>query len=178
MNALRPRQICSHFADVIFKYIFLKKNIEISGKISLKFVPMVRTNNIPALVQIMVWCWPGDKSLSEAVMVSLLTHICVTWPQLNSFLVLRRKIPQVRGQWHVLMFRFLARYIKYYVKWCAHIFPYREFHRSGPRFNINIVFPGKGFSSLKIRFSFQRKFSWTVVEFGTWIHNYVPRNYK
>ena len=29
----------------------------------------------------MAWRRPGDKSLSEPMMVSLLTHICVTWPQ-------------------------------------------------------------------------------------------------
>ena len=29
----------------------------------------------------MAWRRPGDKPLSEPVMVSLLTHICVTWPQ-------------------------------------------------------------------------------------------------
>ena len=38
-------------------------------------------NNIPALVQIMVWRQPGDKPLSEPMMVSLLRHICVTRPQ-------------------------------------------------------------------------------------------------
>ena len=38
-------------------------------------------NNIPALVQIMAWRRPGDKPLSEPMMVRLLTHICVTWPQ-------------------------------------------------------------------------------------------------
>ena len=38
-------------------------------------------NNITALVQIMVWRRPGDKPLSESMMVSLLTHICVSRPQ-------------------------------------------------------------------------------------------------
>ena len=38
-------------------------------------------NNIPALVQIMAWRRPGDKPLSEPMVVSLLTHICVTRPQ-------------------------------------------------------------------------------------------------
>ena len=38
-------------------------------------------NNIPALVQIMAWRRPGDKPLSERMIVSLLTHICVTRPQ-------------------------------------------------------------------------------------------------
>ena len=50
-------------------------------EISLKFVSNIRINNIPALVQIMAWCRPGDKPLSESMMVSLLTHICVTRPQ-------------------------------------------------------------------------------------------------
>ena len=31
-------------------------------------------NNIPALVLIMDWHWPGDKPLSEPMMVSLLMH--------------------------------------------------------------------------------------------------------
>ena len=36
---------------------------------------------IPALVQIMAWQRPGDKPLSEPIVVSLLMYICVTWPQ-------------------------------------------------------------------------------------------------
>ena len=43
--------------------------------------PRVPINNIPALVQIMAWRRPGDKPLSEPMMVNLLTHICVTRPQ-------------------------------------------------------------------------------------------------
>ena len=80
-NTLRPRQNGRHFADDIFKCIFLNEDIWIAIKISLKFVPKVRINNIPALVQIMAWCRPGDKPLAEPMMVSLLTHICVTRPQ-------------------------------------------------------------------------------------------------
>ena len=80
-NTLRPRRNRRHFADNIFKCIFENENERISPRISLKFVPKVGINNIPALVQIMAWRRPGDKSLSEPMMVSLLTHICVTWPQ-------------------------------------------------------------------------------------------------
>ena len=47
----------------------------------LGFVPKGRINNIPSLVQIMAWRWPGDKPLSEPMMVRLPTHICVTRPQ-------------------------------------------------------------------------------------------------
>ena len=81
INTLRPRQNRRHFADDIFKSIFLNENTRISLKISLKFVPKVRINNIPPLVQIMAWRLPGDKPLSEPMMVRLLTHICVTRPQ-------------------------------------------------------------------------------------------------
>ena len=69
------------FADDIFKHIFLNENARISIKISLKFVPKGPINNIPALVQIMAWCRPGDKPLSEPRIESPLTHICVTRPQ-------------------------------------------------------------------------------------------------
>ena len=80
-NTLRPRQNGSHFADDIFKCIFLNENIWISIKISLKFVPKGPINNIPALDQIMAWRRLGDKPLSQPMMVILLTHICVTRPQ-------------------------------------------------------------------------------------------------
>ena len=80
-NTLRPRQNGRHFADDTFKPIFLNENIRISIKISLNFVPEIPINNIPALVQIMAWRRPGDKPLSEPMMVCLLTHICVTRPQ-------------------------------------------------------------------------------------------------
>ena len=70
-----------HFADDIFKCIFLNENAWISLEISLKYVPKVQINNIAALVQIMAWRRPGNKPLSEPMVVSLLTHICVTRPQ-------------------------------------------------------------------------------------------------
>ena len=81
VNTLRPRQDGRHFPDDIFKCIFFNENVEISIKISLKFVPKGSINNIPALVQKMAWHRPGDKPLSEAMMVSLLAHICVSRPQ-------------------------------------------------------------------------------------------------
>ena len=81
INTLRPRQNGRRFADDVFKCIFLNENVWISLKISLKFVPKVPINNIPALVQILAWRRWGDKPLSEPMMVSLLTHICVTRPQ-------------------------------------------------------------------------------------------------
>ena len=67
--------------DDIFKCIFLKENISIQIQISSKFVPRRPINNMPALVLIMAWRRPGDKPLSEPMMISLPTHICVTRPQ-------------------------------------------------------------------------------------------------
>ena len=80
-NILRPRQNGRRFADDVFKSIFLCENVWNLIKISLKFVPKGQINNIPSLVQIMAWRRPGDKPLSEAMMVSLLMHICITPPQ-------------------------------------------------------------------------------------------------
>ena len=81
INTLRPRQNGHHFTDDIFKCIFFNENVWISLKISLKFVPNIWINHIPALVQIMAWCRPGDKPLSEPMMICLLKQICVTRPQ-------------------------------------------------------------------------------------------------
>ena len=72
---------CIFFNGNIFKCIFLNENVRISIKISLKFVPKGPINNISALIQIMAWRRSGDKPLSEAMVFSLLMHICLTWPQ-------------------------------------------------------------------------------------------------
>ena len=86
-NILRPSQNGRHFSYDIFKRIFVSVNVWIPLKFSLKFVFKGAFNNIPALVQIMVWRLPGDKQLSATMMVCLPTHICVTRPQwvLNQF---------------------------------------------------------------------------------------------
>ena len=67
-NTLRPKQDDRHFPDNILKCIFLNENVQISIKISLKFIPKGSINNIPALVQIMALRRPGDKTLSEPMM--------------------------------------------------------------------------------------------------------------
>ena len=81
VHTLTPRQNGRNFADDTFKRIFFKENGRISIEISLKFVPKGPIKNIPALVQIMATRRPGDKPLSEPMMVSLPTHICVIPPQ-------------------------------------------------------------------------------------------------
>ena len=80
INTLRPRQNGRHFPEDIFKWIFFNKNVWISINISLTFVPRGSIKNIPTLVQV-AWRRPGDKPLSEPMMVKLPTHICVTQPE-------------------------------------------------------------------------------------------------
>ena len=80
VNTLKPKQNDSHIPDDIFTYIFMKEKAWISIKISLNFGSRGRINNIPALFQIMAWYRPGDRQLSEPVMVRLLSHIYVTRP--------------------------------------------------------------------------------------------------
>ena len=81
LNTLRPRQNGGRFADDILDCVLLNENVWISIKISLKFLPKGPINNIPALVPIMTLRRPGDKPLSEPMMMSLLTHISTTRPQ-------------------------------------------------------------------------------------------------
>ena len=81
INTLRPRQDGRHFADDIFTCIFFNENCCILIRFSLKYVRKGPIDNNPALVQIMAWRRPGDKPLSEPMMVRLQTHICVTRPQ-------------------------------------------------------------------------------------------------
>ena len=69
LNALRQRENGRHLPDNIFKCIFFLNE---NALISLKFVPMGPINNIPALVRIMAWHPPGNKSLSEPMVVSLM----------------------------------------------------------------------------------------------------------
>ena len=75
IDTLRLRQDGQDSPDDIFKCIFLNKNVWISVKISLKCVHKGPINNIQALVQIMAWCQPVNKPLSEPMMVSLMMLI-------------------------------------------------------------------------------------------------------
>ena len=78
IKTLRPKKNGWHFSDDIF----LNENIQILIIIWLKFVHGVQINNTQALVQIIAWCRPGDKPLSESgVRVSLLTHIYMHHPR-------------------------------------------------------------------------------------------------
>ena len=81
-------------ADDIFKCIFLNENDRIAIQISLKFAPdSPIDNNPPLIILIMAWLRIGNKPLSEPMMISLLTHICVTRPRwVRAVVVLARFI--------------------------------------------------------------------------------------
>ena len=83
--------------DAIFKTtfsnaFFFNENVWYSNVIPPKFDPKVWINNIPALVQIMVWRRPGDKPLSYPMMFRLLTHICVIRPQWVKGMILHNDV--------------------------------------------------------------------------------------
>ena len=99
VNTLRPRQNGRHFADDIFKCIFLNENVWIAIRISLKFVPKVLINNITSLVQIMAWRRPGNKPFSEPMMIHLRTHICVTRPQ---WVKMRYSVNEMMLYWYCI----------------------------------------------------------------------------
>ena len=75
VNTLRQRQNGRHFADYIFKCIFLNENFWIFNGISLKYVPWGLIDHMAVLVQIMAWHRRGGQPLSEPMMIILLPHI-------------------------------------------------------------------------------------------------------
>ena len=78
-NTLRQRQNGQHLANGIFKCTFFNKNL-ILTKISLMFVFEGPNDNMPVLVQMMVWRQTCNKSLSEPMM-AYYTDACMrTWP--------------------------------------------------------------------------------------------------
>ena len=79
INTLRPRQKGGHIADDSLKCIFSNENVWLSIKISK--VSKGPIDNIPELVYTMAWRRPGDKPLSEPMLVILPTHICFSRPQ-------------------------------------------------------------------------------------------------
>ena len=107
LNTWRLRQNGHHFVDDISKCIYLNENVWISIIMSPKFVPKGPVNNIPALVEIMDWCQPGIKPLSEPMMVKLPTHVFIIWPQwvkfrLKSLQIMSRRLTWV---WNMTHFR-------------------------------------------------------------------------
>ena len=77
VNSSPPGQNGRHFADSIFRCIFMNEKFCTFIKISVKFVPKGAIDNNPVM---MAWRRIGDKPLSEP-MLTLFTaymHICIT----------------------------------------------------------------------------------------------------
>ena len=68
VNSSPPGQNGRHFADNIFKGIFLNENVRISIQFSLKFVAKCTIDNKSTLVQVMAWLQTGDKPLPETML--------------------------------------------------------------------------------------------------------------
>ena len=66
---------------------FLNENTWILHKIALKFIPEVQINNILAFVQITAWLRPGDKPLSEPVIVYWSIYASLGLNELTSMMV-------------------------------------------------------------------------------------------
>ena len=79
-------------------------------------------NIIPALVQIMAWRRPGDKPLSETMMVSSPTHICVTrprWVNNTTLLLIYKRVSAV--SYHI--YRIYSIFINPYFPCVLFLFP-------------------------------------------------------
>ena len=87
-NSSALKQSRRHFADDIFKCIFLNEKFCILIKISLKFVPKGHIDYKAALAYVMAWHRIGDKPLSESMLTWFTdAYICGTrrlWVNLPS----------------------------------------------------------------------------------------------
>ena len=66
------------------KCIFLNENVWVSIKILLKVAPTGPFIHIPALVQILAWRRPGDKALTDPMLVCALTYVFLQIPTIKS----------------------------------------------------------------------------------------------
>ena len=76
ISTLRLRQNVCHFADDVFKCIFLNENFWISNNMSMKCVSQGLIDNI-SLIQVVAWCHQATSHyLNQWWLWSLLMHIC------------------------------------------------------------------------------------------------------
>ena len=71
-NSSSPWQNDRHFADDIFRRIFMKTKNCISIRISLKIVPNGAIDNNSAMLQIMAWRRTGDEPVSESMLTQFI----------------------------------------------------------------------------------------------------------
>ena len=77
VNRWRQWQYGQHFADSIFKCIFLNENFCVLIQISLAFVPKDPIDYKSALVQVLAWHQTGDKPLPEPMVQFTGAYICL-----------------------------------------------------------------------------------------------------
>ena len=98
-----PGQNGRHFTDDMFKYIYFNENIWILNKISLKYVPWGLIDNMSALVQIMAWCHPGGKPLSEPMLTQLTDTYVEPGGEELTLLSAERSCEILSGMWYFFM---------------------------------------------------------------------------
>ena len=57
-----------HFADNLFKYIFMNENFCLSYQISQNLIPKGPIDNKSTFVQVLIWYQTGAKPLSEVML--------------------------------------------------------------------------------------------------------------
>ena len=78
VNSSLPWHNGRHFADDIFRCIFINEKFNIFIRISPKFVPKGSIADKLPLVQVMAWRRAGGKPLPEPMLAKQLTYICGT----------------------------------------------------------------------------------------------------
>ena len=61
--------------DDIFKCILSNEDDRILIQISLNLIPRSPIDNKPALVQVMAWCWIGNKPLPEPMIAQFTDYM-------------------------------------------------------------------------------------------------------
>ena len=88
----------------------MNENLRILIQISLKFVPNAPIDNKASLVQVVAWCLPGDKALSEPMLTQLPdVYICLLlggaeltyWPLGNSAVILDTQVLIQYREWYL-----------------------------------------------------------------------------
>ena len=118
------RQNGHHFADDVFKCIFVNGNVWISVKNSLKFVSMPPIKNIPALVQIMACRRPGDKPLSEPI-IAYFADACMRHSASTNQFLLRIKTAGVQSPTYLI--NILIRLSVIYPEFILLLYGFREY---------------------------------------------------
>ena len=72
-----PGENGRHFADGIFKNVYMNEKFCILIRISMKFIPRGLIDNKQALVPVMAWRRTGDKPLSEPILIQFMdVYMC------------------------------------------------------------------------------------------------------